>query len=163
MHVSYMQETAYYVLPFQESWANLPLMRSQSLPRDSCYLKSQKILFTKWTSSSMPYIQTQSFVWNLEWSLIPSTGNRNTVLFWSTALRLSGIDAWIMKHTSDPHSIRVHQDSTCCLPTVTKRGWLALARLQDEVSDVNEDRNVGMGRAVRHQEALDCLHLIQNS
>ena len=40
---------------------------------------------------------------------------------------------------------------------------LALARIQDEVSDVNEDRDEGLGGAVWRQEALDCLHLIQNS
>ena len=40
---------------------------------------------------------------------------------------------------------------------------LALARIQDEVSDVNEDGDVGLGGAVWWQEALECLHLIQNS
>ncbi len=38
-----------------------------------------------------------------------------------------------------------------------------MARLQDEVSDVNEDGNVGLGCAVGRLEALDCLQLIQNS
>lgn len=56
-----------------------------------------------------------------------------------------------------------HRDSACRPPTVAPRSSLTLARLQNDVSRVNEDRDVVVGRAVCRQEALDCLHLLQNS
>lgn len=59
--------------------------------------------------------------------------------------------------------MRVHWDSACRPPTVALRSSLTLARLQNDVSRVNEDRDVVVGWAVCRQEALDCLHLLQNS
>lgn len=48
---------------------------------------------------------------------ILTTNNRN-VLVWSTVLWQSGVNSWIMKCLVQIHSIRVHQNSTCCSPTV---------------------------------------------
>lgn len=75
---------------------------------------------------------------------------------------------WLLGSTStfaqcDPNSTRVHRDSACHPPTEALRSSLTLAGLQNDVSRVNEDGDVAVGCAVCRQEALDCLHLLQNS
>lgn len=112
----------------------------------------------------MSRLLKQSFFFKCETCIILPTDKRNTFGYWDPHLLFLVVLTLEQKSAHcDPDSTRVHRDSACRPPTVALRSSLTLAGLQNDVSRVNEDGDVAVGCAVCRQEALDCLHLLQNS